>query len=857
MQPTVRGHLAIYMLFAVCFVTVLTLFVTVGGRMSGDGQNYYIYLRSLVFDRDLDLRNDYEMFPRDDPLLARIYICSKGKPPNLFSFGPALLWAPFFLVARGISAMMPPTYEGNTNLGKGEPYYLAVCLASVLASFAGILATFKMLNARFGAKAAALGTLGTWLAGSALYYQIFEPFMSHALSLFAVSIFIAKAAHCEHFTGSRDWLVLGALAGLMTLVRWQNIIFTIVPALLIITQSFAHKDRRRLPIKGIALAATTALVAFSPQMIVWERIFGKPLLIPQGGAFINLGQPHILSALFSPRCGLFLWMPIALLGTIGLIASSLRADRLGLALLVAFLAQLYINSAVLDWWGGEGFGGRRFVGCYPIFAYGLAFLASASLRTRRFASEGSGSGRIKLLVGICALLIFSNSILASNQTKGRIRKETGLTAKDFIAQQLETARDWLVWLGHLPQAIRTAYTLDISIKTAFDALDLAAATPHRNISIDLGSQTELAALDEGWYNKERWADTPFRWSRKRSAIAFRSGISGPACLLITARTPAGRESPGLSVWLNGKKLGYLILSADWAQHALPCPMPLLRLGLNSLRLDGPKPQTAQASNQHPTTIPGTQVQLAKTINLVSSDCSEGLISKIAIGATDVSPNRFGINVVAVDTPEARLLFAVSLPFGAPIAAQQKLINQLQALPDSAIILVSTRVFGLLHTQKDWFTKILRMVSSLHGRNYFSYAGIGALRIFVKNKDGTPRIIGDFPVADPTGPNITSLNATLRKLSAPTIYVATLAENETPLCNQLISQFQELHIDITIPDKFRIPFVAVGGRFKSNAKQIKRAVERGTARLVIGPREDPRALSFAVDRIEIVAASAGG
>ena len=212
MSSPKRARLAALYLLGVPSVVVLLLFIFIGGRMDGDGQNYYIYLRSAVFDGDLDLRNDYEMFPRDDPLIAHICVNAKGPAPNVFSVGPAIIWSPFFLVARLISLVMPPDYVGAVNQGKGEPYYTAVCLASIIASFIGIIATYRFISGRFGPTPALLGVLSLWLASSVIYYQVFEPFMSHALSVFAVSVFIAKAASIERFRKHSDWLTLGALA---------------------------------------------------------------------------------------------------------------------------------------------------------------------------------------------------------------------------------------------------------------------------------------------------------------------------------------------------------------------------------------------------------------------------------------------------------------------------------------------------------------------------------------------------------------------------------------------------------------------------------------------------------------------
>ena len=42
-------------------------------------------------------------------------------------------------------------------------------------------------------------------------------------------------------------------------------------------------------------------------------------------------------------------------------------------LLVIFLIQVYLDSSVSDWWGGDAFGQRRLISSFPLFAFGLAY----------------------------------------------------------------------------------------------------------------------------------------------------------------------------------------------------------------------------------------------------------------------------------------------------------------------------------------------------------------------------------------------------------------------------------------------------------------------------------------------------
>src|SRR4030095_16579031 len=59
----------------------------VGPEFRGDAGSYFVYLRSAVFDHDLDFTNDWQGLERDPPPAL-----PNGRPMNTQSVGPALLW---------------------------------------------------------------------------------------------------------------------------------------------------------------------------------------------------------------------------------------------------------------------------------------------------------------------------------------------------------------------------------------------------------------------------------------------------------------------------------------------------------------------------------------------------------------------------------------------------------------------------------------------------------------------------------------------------------------------------------------------------------------------------------------------
>ena len=94
-------------------------------------------------------------------------------------------------------------------------------------------------------------------------------------------------------------------------------------------------------------------------------------------------SPAVVSVLFSLKRGLFSWTP-ALLPAVAGLPLLVKRDRLtGWAVVVVLVASVYVNAAVRDWWAGEAFGARRFIGDSVFFALGLSALMAIPQLLRR------------------------------------------------------------------------------------------------------------------------------------------------------------------------------------------------------------------------------------------------------------------------------------------------------------------------------------------------------------------------------------------------------------------------------------------------------------------------------------------
>jgi hypothetical protein len=242
------------------------------------------------------------------------------------------------------------------------------------------------------------GALVAWLASPAIYYSLVSPAYSHAPSLFASALFCDIWLRTRGDDRSRRYVWLGLAGGLAALVRWQDIVILGLPGIELLV---AHLGRRRTLVsllRPVALMGLAALVMMLPQMLAWHAIFGTVFLMPQGEGFMKWTSPQIIAVLFSLRHGLISWTPAIGLGLVGLWFLIRRDPVVGWSVLAVFLITVYVNASVSDWWAGEAFGARRFVGNTVFFALGLSAFFSADVWRNRPV----------LLRWIAALLILYN-----------------------------------------------------------------------------------------------------------------------------------------------------------------------------------------------------------------------------------------------------------------------------------------------------------------------------------------------------------------------------------------------------------------------------------------------------------------
>lgn len=392
-----------------------------GHLIGSDGVRYYAILRSVTLDGDFRFGNDYQLLGRSVQATT-----VTGYTANPFAIGAAILWAPFFLAAHLIADTARRIGLAVSTNGISYLYQAFVCTGTILYASAGFLLSYKVTRRVTSRRIAAVSVLGLWWASPAIYYMVAEPSMSHGLTLFTQALFLYVWYPPKPNRSFSEWILLAGTVGITALVRWQEGIVVVIPVAELLYWTYRRELVLAEAIRRLLVYGSVILIVFSPQLLMWNVVYGSPITMPQGDSFVNWFSPAPVATLFSTRHGLLTWHPIFLLALLGLFRLWQRDRALTLAILLVFVSQLYINSSVVRWWADDAFGGRRFTGTIPLLIVPFAC----------FVEDVRDSRMYKFVIALLIGLIVWNGLSFAQYRLGYIPKSEALTLKEMTVDRL-------------------------------------------------------------------------------------------------------------------------------------------------------------------------------------------------------------------------------------------------------------------------------------------------------------------------------------------------------------------------------------------------------------------------------------
>jgi hypothetical protein len=382
---------------ALSLTFVVTLPLVTTRLYASDEVQYFSWLRSWAFDRDVDFENEYRHFYESGVVGTDLFRGTflelrneAGRPPNFGPVGSAVLWTPFYAVGHLVALG-----TGAPADGLSQPYVSAVAYGSAIYGFLAVLLSAAIANRVVGR---GIGASLVVLAGTPLvFYMYVAPPMSHANSAFAVSLLLCLWLRARERWRPRDAILLGLAGGLAAMVREQDALFAAGPAVDYLRWLWRTRPAAARWAASAAAGTVAFFAAFSPQLLSYQALNGHPGPTELVTRKMSWSAPHALHVLFSPEHGLFAWTPLVVVALAGLALLALGRVRgagvpdarwIGTLALMMFALQVYASGSVESWTVAGAFGQRRFVAVTPLLVLGLAALSSAAARWRAPARGG-------------------------------------------------------------------------------------------------------------------------------------------------------------------------------------------------------------------------------------------------------------------------------------------------------------------------------------------------------------------------------------------------------------------------------------------------------------------------------------
>ena len=520
----------------------------------GDPVHYYSSLRSVLFDGDLRLANDYALLG-----------WAGHEAENAQPIGAPVLWSPFVLVVHlgreGARLFGLPAPDGT------EPIYAAaVALATFVYGVAGLYVLMAALR-RFVSPAAAFWTTVLCWVGSPLrFYLSVMPVMAHGPEFFAAALtlwtYLRLREVTEPAAAVRAAAWCGVACGLAFLARSQDGLLLLLPGVEIL-RACGPRPAGAPPCGRRRPWARLSWPPRCPSSWPGRSMFGRPLLVPHerlhGSSFMSLAHPRLLDALVDARGGLFVTHPLMLAAAVGLLLLLRRDPRYVAGVVPIVLAMWYVNASVFDWYHV-----RRYTGIVPLLAPGLAVVIAPL-------------ARLALPVAVIALLAWRYDLAVDG-----LRPLPGVavpvrSALARVADDL-AAGTYRLLEPHAPGAA-------VRLLAAYTGERLLEANSSH---VDFGGDDVLLRIPEAarHLSEPTFEDgVAARWVTDRDArVVLPIDAPDGLVLRLRARALETPEPQAMEVVWNGVSVGRSPMVPAWTEYRFDVPPEAMRRGTNVIEL---------------------------------------------------------------------------------------------------------------------------------------------------------------------------------------------------------------------------------------------------------------------------------
>ncbi len=394
MTSKIKIKLALSIFIIASMILIYARLVIGGGLAGGDSIQYYSHLQSVAVRHTLNFDEAFNYFHNTKSKFTGLVkypdLPDKNPATNkysmLYPIGTLISWLPFFLIGH-LVALVVSLFSSNSLLlsGFSRIHYFFTSSSALFYLLAACYLAYRYLVKfeKVTSKIAFLSVATIALGSSLTYYVYFVPTYSHVVSFFWSTCFLVyslEAIETKRLS-ARNFFIIGLLLAMTTLVRYQDILVSLVPLyFFIFSKDYAVMEKITLS-KKLIFTVLAFVLLFVPQLLVNHYLQGSFLQSGYGsGGFLFLANPQLIYVLFSPLKGLFVITPVVVVALIGLLYN--YKSHLNQAFLLLFASQLYLISAWVAYHQGESYGIRMMISLSFVFMLGLVKILT-SLNSRK------------------------------------------------------------------------------------------------------------------------------------------------------------------------------------------------------------------------------------------------------------------------------------------------------------------------------------------------------------------------------------------------------------------------------------------------------------------------------------------
>lgn len=332
-----------------------------------DGYNYYLYAASWVayHDGSLDAVSADWYGGAYPDFAGMVRWPGTNRWLNRMPIGVAVMMLPFVGAADLLSRWSNLPRDGYSLF-----YQHAAAIAALTYFIVGLAFMRRTLQRHFSPAVTAATLVVVTFGTDLFHYAVYDGTFSHAFSFALIALLVELCDRWWIRPMARTALSLGAVCGLIVLVRHTNALLLLVVPLWQWRNAATLWHRR----SDLLLMAAAAAIVFAPQLAYYKWVTGLWIVNPYASTGLRLDflSPHFFGVLLSPQRGLFFWAPVLLTAIGGVIVARGWAREVRSGAVIVLVAFTWLVASWSEWQYGASFGQRPFIDVFPIVAIYIA-----------------------------------------------------------------------------------------------------------------------------------------------------------------------------------------------------------------------------------------------------------------------------------------------------------------------------------------------------------------------------------------------------------------------------------------------------------------------------------------------------